>query len=99
MTEIVDEALSDTEFTSKLILRNVTVEQHGNYNCSTREGQTNRTNLIVRGKPKVEIDVVKAVSTSEIFVNWTVHNGNSELTSFKLSVLNATLFNKHVSHE
>lgn len=83
---ITAEAQSDTEFTSKLVLRNVSIQQHGKYYCSTGDGLSNETELYVRGKPRLEIDVIKAVSTSEIFLNWTIHDGNSNITSLKLWV-------------
>ncbi|ODN01275.1 Tyrosine-protein phosphatase 69D [Orchesella cincta] len=81
---ITVEPQGETEFTSKLVLRNVSIEQHGKYYCNTDDGLSEETNLTVKGKPRLVLDVIMAVTPTEIFVNWTINNGNSNITSLKL---------------
>lgn len=83
---VIPEAVSDTEFTSKLVLRNVNISQDGVYYCSSGDGLHKQTVLTVKGKPRLTIDIVKAVTTSEIFVNWTLNQGNTNVTALKLYV-------------
>lgn len=47
---ITAEPQGETEFTSKLLIRNVSIDQHGVYYCSTDDGLREPTVLIVKGR-------------------------------------------------
>ncbi|KAF5281454.1 hypothetical protein FQR65_LT14688 [Abscondita terminalis] len=67
-------------------LRNTTIEilelnkkDNGTYSCVGKVGDfvANRSSaLLVLDKPQVSIDFVKAIGKSQIFLNWTVNDGN-----------------------
>lgn len=73
--KIINETLQNTS----IEISKLNKKDNGTYTCSARTGHyvTNHsTAILVRDKPQVTIDFVKAIGTSKIFLNWTVNDGN-----------------------
>lgn len=66
--------------------------ENGTYLCvaqNTKTGQdlTREITLLVLDIPQVRIDLVRAVGMDKIFLNWTVNDGNANVTSYRFQYL------------
>ncbi|KAG7296940.1 hypothetical protein JYU34_019837 [Plutella xylostella] len=64
-------------------------EDNGTYVCQVYDSVTERNisgevDIIVLAAPKVIIDSVKAISASQLFINWTVHAYNLPIKGYNL---------------
>ncbi|CAB3382748.1 Hypothetical predicted protein [Cloeon dipterum] len=78
-----------THSTSKLTVSNkVKGSDNGSYLCEVEtlgsELVSSRVTLLVLDKPGIAFGVVKAISNTSIFVNWTVNHGNMPIESYHL---------------
>lgn len=85
-------ALNDTVKNVTISLRELTTKDNGTYTCSASNGleSTSKTTaVLVLDKPKVNIDFVKAIGKSKIYLNWTVNDGNEpESLHYRIQYMN-----------
>ncbi|KAF0312425.1 Tyrosine-protein phosphatase 69D [Amphibalanus amphitrite] len=82
--------VSSTEVESQLTVTNVSNKDGGQLTCqaSNEAGTAEHTvRIIVQREPEVTITKAVAVGKSHIYVKWTVDDGNSPLTGYRLQFM------------
>lgn len=84
--------INQTHLNVTLELKSVAKRDNGTYLCNIvnpRDGITmsKATSVLVLDVPQVRIDFVKAVGMDKIFMNWTINDGNSNVTHYRLQYL------------
>jgi len=83
----VADRLNYTLVELKLSVGPVTRKDNGTYRCMAYgpQGEVSRdVHLLVLDKPLVKIDFVKAVGRNQIFLNWTVDDGNQPIEQYSI---------------
>lgn len=70
--------LNGTHKNVTLYFSSLNKKDSGNYSCvdNSVEKTSKYVELLVLDKPQVNIDFIKALRTNEIYLNWTVNDGN-----------------------
>lgn len=72
-------SINETLKNSTIQIKEVTKKDNGTYTCyveAINSNDSRSTEILVLDKPQISIKFVKAIGTSEIFLNWTVNDGN-----------------------
>lgn len=67
------------------------VENNGTYICEIKDGNETRhgeVELLILAPPKVDIDAGVGISTTQIYLNWTVYAYNSKIMGYDLKIRN-----------
>ena len=86
--EITEDNLSDKTVKSLLKILNLSHEDNGTYLCHGKNAHNSDTaivNAFVLDSPAVQIDYMVAVSSSKLYINWTVVDWNQPVTGYILS--------------
>lgn len=71
--------LNETTQNTTIHVNEITKKDNGTYTCVVETINSNDSKsfeILVLDKPQVNIDFVKAIGTSQIYLNWTVNDGN-----------------------
>ena len=86
--EITPDHLSDRTVKSLLKIINLEHKDNGTYVCTAENKhgvETTFADAIVYDAPQVRIDFIVAVSSSKLFLNWTVEDWNRPISGYFLS--------------
>ena len=86
------EKVNSTHVNYTLELAEVYKKENGSYACviyaaNGNEIERNNIALLVMDVPKVNIDYVKPVGSSQIYLNWTVNDGNDPVQKYFIQYL------------
>ncbi|XP_011297153.1 tyrosine-protein phosphatase 69D isoform X3 [Fopius arisanus] len=79
--------INETHYIMTLSFESVLRKDNGTYTCSAEDYRgpvTSTRHLFVIDKPQVDIDFIKAVGASKIFLNWTVNDGNKPIKKYSM---------------
>lgn len=77
--DVKTQSLNQTMVNTTIYVNEITKKDNGTYTChveTTIFNDSKSCEILVLDKPQVNIDFVKAIGTSQIYLNWTVNDGN-----------------------
>lgn len=77
--DVKTETINQTMKNTTIFVNEIIKKDNGTYTChidTINSNDSNSFEILVLDKPQVNIDFVKAIGTSQIYLNWTVNDGN-----------------------
>lgn len=83
-------SINETHVESIYVINKVVSHQNGTYECKLNDTVfskqvVGKVDLIVYGDPKIVIDRVIGINTTELYIDWTVNPFNSQIDKYVIS--------------